>query len=55
MASYHLPPPYIPRHLSKLLESSAIKENREFWTWLVTAGLILLMIEWYVYNRRVYF
>ncbi len=30
------------------------KENRELWPWLALVGLVLLMVEWYVYNRRVY-
>ncbi|MDX1963544.1 MAG: BatA and WFA domain-containing protein [Pirellulales bacterium] len=25
-----------------------------FWKWLLLAGLVLLLAEWYVYNRRVY-
>ena len=32
----------------------AVKENREFWAWLALAGLTVLMVEWYIYNRRVY-
>jgi hypothetical protein len=27
---------------------------REIWKWVVLAGLILLLLEWYIYNRRVY-
>jgi hypothetical protein len=27
---------------------------REVWKWVVLAGLILLLLEWYIYNRRVY-
>jgi hypothetical protein len=29
-------------------------EPRELWKWLVLAGLLLLLLEWYVYNRRVH-
>ena len=32
----------------------AIKENRELWPWLVFAGLLILMLEWYIFNKRVY-
>jgi len=32
----------------------ALKENREIWPWLAVAALGLLMVEWYVYNRRAY-
>ena len=28
-------------------------QPRDLWTWLVLAALVLLMVEWYVYNRRV--
>ncbi|MFN4260718.1 MAG: vWA domain-containing protein [Gemmataceae bacterium] len=27
---------------------------RELWKWGVAAALVLLMLEWYIYNRRVY-
>ena len=33
---------------------TARKENREFWPWLVVLGLTIIMLEWYVYNRRAY-
>lgn len=29
--------------------------RREFWKWLMLLGLGVLLFEWYVYNRRVYF
>ena len=32
----------------------AVKENREIWRYLVIIALAVLMVEWYVYNRRVY-
>ena len=32
----------------------ALKENREIWPWFLLAALAVLMLEWYVYNRRVY-
>jgi hypothetical protein len=28
--------------------------RKEVWKWLLTGGLIVLVFEWYVYNRRVY-
>jgi hypothetical protein len=28
--------------------------RRELWKWLLVAGLIVLLFEWYIYNRRVY-
>ena len=29
------------------------KEPRELWRWLVLVGLVVLVVEWWVYNRRV--
>jgi hypothetical protein len=29
-------------------------QPRELWRWVVLAALVLLLLEWYVYNRRVY-
>ena len=29
-------------------------KRRELWKYLLIAGLIVLLIEWYIYNRRVY-
>ncbi|NQT15526.1 MAG: hypothetical protein HQ582_22400, partial [Planctomycetes bacterium] len=28
--------------------------RRELWKWLLLLGLIVLMVEWYIYHRRVY-
>ncbi len=28
--------------------------RREIWKWLVALGLVVLLLEWYIYNRRVY-
>jgi hypothetical protein len=30
------------------------RQPRELWKWLVLAALALLLMEWYIYNRRVY-
>jgi hypothetical protein len=30
------------------------KQPRELWRWLVAAGLVIVMLEWWVYNRRVH-
>ncbi|HVK11692.1 MAG TPA: VWA domain-containing protein [Gemmataceae bacterium] len=30
------------------------KEARELWRWVVLAGLIFLLLEWWIYNRRVH-
>jgi len=32
----------------------ALKENREIWSWFAMLALLVLMVEWYIYNRRVY-
>ena len=31
-----------------------IPARRELWKWILTIGLGVLLLEWYVYNRRVY-
>jgi hypothetical protein len=28
--------------------------RQELWKWLLGAGLVVLLCEWYIYNRRVY-
>ncbi len=35
--------------------NSIERARKEFWKWLLIAGLGVLIFEWYVYNRRVYF
>ena len=30
------------------------KQPLELWKWIISAALVLLMLEWYIYNRRVY-
>jgi hypothetical protein len=32
-----------------------VPARKELWRWLLAAGLVVLVFEWYVYNRRVYF
>jgi hypothetical protein len=29
-------------------------QPRELWKWFVLAALVVLMVEWYIYNRRIY-
>ncbi|MEN6626441.1 MAG: BatA and WFA domain-containing protein [Candidatus Sumerlaeia bacterium] len=36
----------------KLAAASISRQNREIWSWLVMAALVLLTIEWHVYGRR---
>jgi len=35
-------------------ETSSETTRRELWKWLLLAGLAVLVVEWYIYNRRVY-
>ena len=35
-------------------ESAWLPMRREYWKWLVVLALIVLLVEWYIYNRRVY-
>jgi hypothetical protein len=30
------------------------RQPRELWKWIVLGGVLLLLVEWYIYNRRVY-
>jgi hypothetical protein len=30
------------------------RQPREMWKWLALAALILLLLEWYIYNRRIF-
>ena len=30
------------------------RQPRDLWKWIALAALILLLVEWYVYNRRIY-
>ncbi|MCH2183342.1 MAG: BatA and WFA domain-containing protein [Mariniblastus sp.] len=32
----------------------SIPETRQFWPWLVLFALIVLILEWFIYNRRVF-
>jgi hypothetical protein len=33
-------------------QKNRVMVNREFWRWLVAAGLAILTLEWWVYSRR---
>ena len=33
--------------------STRVPSRKEWWPWLLAAGLVLLMVEWLIYNRRV--
>jgi hypothetical protein len=35
-------------------ESPTTPVRKELWTWLLLAALAVLVLEWYIYNRRVY-
>jgi hypothetical protein len=32
-----------------------IPQTRELWKWFIVLAVGLLLVEWYIYNRRVYF
>jgi hypothetical protein len=34
--------------------SPSSPDRKELWTWLLLAALFVLVLEWYIYNRRVY-
>ncbi|MEM9410979.1 MAG: VWA domain-containing protein [Planctomycetota bacterium] len=33
---------------------STVPARQEYWTWVILAALIVLLVEWYIYNRRVF-
>jgi hypothetical protein len=35
-------------------QSNAAPARKELWQWLLALALVVLVVEWYVYNRRVY-
>ena len=36
------------------LRTAARVQARETWKWIAAAALVLLLLEWYVYNRRIF-
>jgi hypothetical protein len=38
----------------KIQSGQARKEPHDLWKWVVLAAFLLVLLEWYVYNRRVY-
>ncbi|REK30777.1 MAG: VWA domain-containing protein [Planctomycetota bacterium] len=41
-------------HEELAAQSALQPSRREIWKWLVVLGLVVLLAEWYIYNRRVY-
>jgi hypothetical protein len=37
---------------SEILGSREVRINREFYTWLILAVLLIISIEWYLYHTR---
>jgi len=35
-------------------QTQTVASRRELWKWLLLAVLVVLMVEWYIFNRRVY-
>jgi hypothetical protein len=48
------PRPAVQIGAETVAQSSTRKQPRELWKWAVLAGLAVLLLEWYVYNRRVF-
>jgi hypothetical protein len=38
----------------EIKKGQARSQPRNMWKWIVLAALLLLLLEWYIYNRRVY-
>ena len=34
--------------------TGSVPARKEYWTWVILAALIVLLVEWYIYNRRVF-
>jgi von Willebrand factor type A domain/Aerotolerance regulator N-terminal len=47
------PRPLVQIGAEKVQAGQTRKQPRELWRWLVLAGLIFLLVEWWIYNRRV--
>ncbi|MGD9635150.1 MAG: VWA domain-containing protein [Pirellulales bacterium] len=41
-------------HLDAAPQTDHLPSRRETWKWLVACALAVLVLEWYIYNRRVY-
>ncbi len=41
-------------HTTVVGQGSTQPTRRELWKWLVAVGMLVLLFEWYIYNRRVY-
>jgi hypothetical protein len=39
---------------TSIMAGQARGQPRETWKWIALAALVLLLLEWYIYNRRVY-
>ena len=49
------PEPVLKIKYDEIEGRSGLEPSRsELWKWLLIAGLVILVFEWYVYNRRVY-
>ena len=33
---------------------STAEARKDYWTWLILAALVVISIEWFIYNRRVF-
>jgi hypothetical protein len=48
------PRPAVQIGAERVRSEETHRQPRELWKWAVLAGLAFLMLEWYVYNRRVF-
>ena len=35
-------------------KSTVVPKRQEYWTWVILTALAILLLEWYIYNRRVF-
>lgn len=34
--------------------SEEVPQRQEYWTWVILVAVVVLLVEWYIYNRRVF-
>jgi hypothetical protein len=48
------PRPSIQIGAKEIKAGQETRQPRDLWKWLIVAALGMLLLEWYVYNRRIF-
>ncbi len=48
------PRPSVQIGAKEVLAGQETRQPRDLWKWLIVAALGMLLLEWYVYNRRIF-